>query len=113
MLLAETVLLEFKFPAVPRLWTPFVGLLVPAGPMIELEIVLLLLPPATVLVLNKMLPPAVPAATVADPKTLTFVTVSLVAPLINRIVLVPAVADTVVFDTVSELPPVFNPLNVT
>ena len=42
-----------------------------------------------------------------------FVIISFCAPLMRRIVLVPAVAETVVFESVSELPPAFSPLMLT
>ena len=69
-----------------------------------LEIVLLLLP-VPVVVLNKMLPPAVAAVAVAEPRTVQFVTMSFEAPLMKRMVLVLAVLDAVVFEIVNEFPP--------
>src|SRR6478672_11347221 len=64
--------------------TPLVGRLAPAGPMLLLEMKLPL-----------------------------FVIISFCAPLIRRIVLVLAVAEAVVFESVSELPPTFSPLMLT
>src|SRR5438046_2428146 len=81
--------------------------------MLQFEMVLLLLPPTIVLVLNRMVPPAVPTAMVAEPRTVQFVTVLSVAPSRKRIVLVLAVAETVVFEIVNELPLAFKPLIVT
>ena len=71
----------------------------------------LLAPPVEVL--NRMLPPAVVIPDVEEPSTVHLVTVSFCAPLMNRIVLVLAVAEAVVFEIVSELPPVFSPSMVT
>jgi hypothetical protein len=65
-------------------------------------------PPVDVLI--RMLPPAVVVLEVDDPSTVQFVIVSFWAPLMRRIVLVLAVAETVVFESVSELPPTFSPL---
>ena len=90
--------------AVPRPMTPLVGKLTPAGPRLLLAIVLLLFAPP-VDVLNRMLPVAVVLEPVEDPSTEQFAIVSLDAPLIRRMVLVPAVAETVVFEIVNELPP--------
>src|ERR1700681_2176203 len=84
----------------PKELMPLVGRFAPAGPILQLETVLLSLPVnATVSVLNTILPPAVPAvppAIIAEPKTVALVTVLLVAPPMNRMVLVPATAETVV-----------------
>ena len=92
--------------------TPLVGRLAPAGPMLLFEMVLpLLAPPVDVLI--RMLPPAVATAPVDEPSTEQFVTVLFVAPLMKRIVLVPAVAETVVLEIVNEFPPEFKPLIVT
>ena len=60
-----------------------------------------------------MLPPAVVVADVDDPSTVQFVITLFCAPLMRRIVLVPAVAEAVVFESVSELPPTFSPLMLT
>jgi hypothetical protein len=91
---------------------PFVGRLAPAGPIELFETVLPVLAPP-VEVLNRMVPVATPTAPVDEPSTVQFVTVSLVAPLMKRIVLVPAVAEAVVFEIVSELPLAFKPLMLT
>src|ERR1044071_2286743 len=90
-----------------------VGKFVPAGPMLQLEMVLLSLPVETAAEPKKMLPPLVPTAIVAEPRIVQLVIVLLVASVWKRIVLVPEVAETVVFEIVSELPPVFKPLIVT
>jgi hypothetical protein len=81
--------------------------------MLLFETVLVLLPPATVLVLKRTLPPAVATADVDDPRIVHLVTVSFEAPLMKRIVLVLAVAEAVVLESVSELPPLFKPSMVT
>jgi hypothetical protein len=88
------------------------GKLLPAGPMLLLLIVLLLFP-VPVVVLNTMVPPAVPSATVEDPVMEEFFTMLLDAPLMKRIVLVPAALPVFVFDIVNEFPPEFNPSIVT
>src|SRR6476659_1263642 len=72
------------------------------------EIVLLLLP-APVVVLKRTLPPAVPTATVADPEIVEFLTVLFEAPLMKRIVLVPAIAPVLILEMTRELPPVLVP----
>ncbi len=82
--------------------------------MLQSETVLLLLPTVPVaLVLNRILPPAVPNAAVDEPSTVHLVTVFPVASLINRTVLVPPVVETVVLEIVSEFPAVFRPSIVT
>jgi hypothetical protein len=63
--------------------------------------------------LIRMLPPAMVVLDVEEPRTVQFVIISFCAPLMRRIVLVPAVAETVVFEIVSELPPLLSPLIVT
>ena len=75
ILLLSMTLPVFGFAAVPRPITPLVGRFTPAGPILLPEMVLLLLPPATVLVLNRMLPPAVAAVAVDEPSTCVRVTV--------------------------------------
>src|SRR5574338_357070 len=101
-------------PALPRPITPLVGSAAcETGPILLFEIVLLLLPPATVLVLKNTLPPAVAAAAVDAPRMVQRVTVLLEAPLIKRIVLVLAVAEAVVLDSVNEFPPLLSPSMVT
>src|SRR6476469_3045688 len=94
--------------------TPAVGKFAPAGPMLLFEIVLLSLPFAvTASVLKNTVPPADALADVfLAPWRSHFVMVLFVAPLINRIVLVP-VPPIVRFDIVRELPPVLSPLIVT
>ena len=113
MLLVVTMLLALLFGlADPSDITHFVGKFAPAGPRLLFEMVLPLLAPP-VEVLSRMFPPAVPVVDVDDPKTEQFVTVLFCAPLMKRIVLVLAVAEAVVFEMVSELPPVLSPLMVT
>src|ERR1043165_6480187 len=102
-------------PVVASPVTALVGRFTPAGPMLFPVIVLLLLPtmfvPFAVVVLNRTLPPAEPGRTVDEPRIEQFLMVLFCAPpaaaveLINRIVLVPAVAPVFVFENVSELPP--------
>src|SRR6266481_2283126 len=112
---SKMLLLSIRLPVLllgladPRPMTPLVGKLEPAGPMLFFEMVLLLLPPATVEVLKSTLPPAVVVDAVDDPRIEQFVTLSFVAPPISRTVLVPAVAETVVLESVSEAPPEFTP----
>ena len=92
--------------------TPLVGRLAPAGPIALFEIALLLFaPPVEVLI--RMLPPATVVIAVDEPSTAHLVMVLFCAPLMRRIVLVPAVAEAVVFEIVSELPPEFKPSMVT
>src|SRR5689334_13614769 len=98
----------------PLKYTPLVGRFTPAGPMLLFEIVLLSLPLAVFAsVLKKMLPPLVVTPAPNEPSMVELVIVSPVAPPMKRIVLVPEVADAVVFEIVSELPPVFRPSIVT
>lgn len=90
------------------------GRFAPAGPILQFEMVLLSLPLAVLpSVLKKTVAPFVATELAHDPCRLQFVIVLFVAPPMNRIVLVPEVADAVVFEIVSELPPVFRPLMVT
>lgn len=92
----------------------FVGKLVPAGPILLLEIVLLSLPLGVLAsVLKNIVAPLVATDIVPEPCRLELVMVLLVAPPIKRMVEVPDVAETVVFAIVSEFPAVFNPLIVT
>src|ERR1041384_6008373 len=72
----------------PSPMIPLLGRFAPAGPILFFEIVLLLLPPATVDVLSSTAPPAVVVEEVDDPRIVQFVTLSFVAPLIKRMVLV-------------------------
>ena len=111
MLLLSIRLPELLFGlADPSDITPFVGRLAPAGPIALFEIVLLLFaPPVEVLI--KMLPPAVVVLDVDEPSTVHTAMVLFCAPLIRRIVLVPAVAETVVLEMVSK--PKLKPLMVT
>ena len=114
MLLLSIRLLVLSFGlGDPSPITHFVGKFPLAGPMLLPEMVLLLFPPATVLVLKSTLPPAVLIAEIEDPRTVQRVTVSLEAPLMKRMVLVLAVADAVVLERVSALPPVPSPSIVT
>src|SRR5436190_14806491 len=114
MLLLSIRLLVLSFGlGDPNPMTHFVGKFAFAGPMLLPEMVLLLFPPATVLVLKSTLPPAVLMAEIEDPRTVQRVTVSLEAPLMNRMVLLPAVLEAVVLEMVSALPPVPSPSMVT
>ena len=100
ILLSLTTFPVFDFAAVPRLITHFVGRLAPAGPMLLPITILLLFPPAAVDVLKITLPPAVATDEVDEPLMVQFARVSFEAPLMNRTVLVLAVADTVVLERV-------------
>src|SRR3954469_13250863 len=108
---SNRLLLLIRFPvfgaaALPRAIRAFVGRFAPAGPILFPDTMLLLFPPrAAVLVLNRTFPPAVPTAAVDEPDIVQFAKISFWAPLINRTVLVPAVAETVVFERVSALYP--------
>src|SRR5690348_1772759 len=113
ILLPLIMLPALALPLLPRPCTAFAGRLVPAGPMSLFDTVLLLLPPATVLVLNSTVPVAAVVAPVAEPRIVVLVTVLLVAPSMKRIVLVPAVPDAVAFDSVNALPPLLRPSMVT
>ena len=87
-------------------------MLAPAGPIALFEIALLLFaPPVEVLI--RILPPAVVVLAVDEPNTAHLVMVLFCAPLMSRIVLVLAVAEAVVFEIVSELPPELKPSMVT
>src|SRR3954454_939346 len=118
MLLLSIVLarlIVLLFVVVPRAKIALFGRFDPAGPMLLFEIVLLLLPtsfvPLAVVVLNTIAPPTAEASVVVDePRIVAFVTVSFWAPLMKRIVLVPAVLLVLVFESVSELPPELRPL---
>ena len=112
LLLITLPVLSFGL-AVPSPMTPLVGRLAPAGPMLLVAIVLLLLPPATVLVLKRMLPVATVVLPVDEPRMVQLRTMLFEAPPMNRIVLVPAVAEAVVFESVRELPMILRPSIVT
>src|SRR5215471_1992458 len=112
MLLESIRLLVFGLAAVPKLMSALVGRLVPAGPRLQKEMVLLLLP-TPVVVLKSTFSPAIPIAEIDEPITAHLVTMLFCAPLIKRIVLVPAVAEAVVLVIVSELPPMLSPSMVT
>ena len=99
--------------AVPVKYTHLVGRLAPAGPMLQLEMVLLSLPVVVDPEPNQIFPPFVLGAMVQDPKTVQLVMVLLVASVRNAIVAVPEVADTVVLEIVRAFPPVFKPSKVT
>ena len=77
--------------------------------MVLLSLPLVVLPS----VLKKIVAPLVATDDAADPKIVEFVIVLFVAPPIKRIVAVPLVAELVVLEIVSALPPLFKPLNVT
>src|SRR4051794_34135258 len=74
----------------PRDMTALVGKLAVAGPILLFETVLPLLAPL-VEVPNRIVPPAVATGVADEPCTEQFVTVLFDAPLMKRIVLVPAV----------------------
>src|SRR5581483_11498792 len=111
------VLTVLLLVVVPTAEIALTGRFAPAGPMLFFEIRLLLLPTMLVPdagdVLKRIAPPAVPTATVDDPWMLEFFTMLFDAPLMKRIVLVPAVVPVFAFDRVSELPPVIKPSIVT
>src|SRR6185295_11899731 len=90
------------------------GRLAPTGPILLFEIVLLSLPLAvTASVEKRIVPPAVATGAELDPWRFELVMTLPVAPPMNRIVDVDAVAEAVVLAIVSELPPVFRPSIVT
>jgi len=99
-------------PVLPSAKIHFVGKLVPAGPILQYEIVLLSLP-VVVPVLKKIFPPLVASVIVADPKIEQFVIVLPVASATNLIVEVPEVAAVLKLEMINEFPPVFKPLMVT
>ena len=108
-LLPMAVVVVEPFPKIP-----LVGRLVPEGPILQFETVLLSLPLAVTASLAKnIFPPLVATAPENAPLTEQLVIVLPVAPPIKRMVEVSAVAETVVFSMISELPPVFKPLIVT
>ena len=112
LLLSMTLLVLLFGLSDPSDNTPLVGRSPVDGPMLLLEMKLpLFAPPVEVLI--RMLPPAMVVDDVDDPSTVQFVITLFCAPLIRRIVLVPAVAEAVVFESVSELPPTFSPLMLT
>src|SRR3954447_9357756 len=78
----------------PSDMTALVGRFAPAGPILLFETTLPVLAPP-VDVLNRFFPPAVASAVVDEPSTEQFVTVLFDAPLMKRIVLVPAVESAV------------------
>src|SRR5689334_19199729 len=94
--ITSPVLMVLALVVVPTPEMHLIGRLAPAGPMLFPVITLLLFPtmvvPTAGDVLNRMFPPAVPNGTVADPEMVQFRTVLFWAPLMKRIVLVPAVA---------------------
>src|SRR3954468_254659 len=96
------------------------GRLPPASPMLLLLMVMLSLPVAAVEPAIRMVAaageeaaPFWAAVPVEDPRMVQFVTVLVEASLMKRRVLVPAVAETVVFEIVNESVPLFRPLIVT
>src|ERR1043166_2289147 len=111
LLLSMTLsrLMVLLFVVVPTAEIALTGKAPPTGPMLLFETVLLLLPtmvvPTAGDVLKRTAPPAVPTATVDEPCMLQFLTVLFWAPLMKRIVLVPAVVPVFEFASVSELPP--------
>src|SRR5688572_9298933 len=114
MLLLEIVMPLLKSVAglvVPTLEIAFVGRLLPAGPILLFEIVLLSLPVAPPASVAKMiLPPFEATVPEKEPCTEQLVITLFVAPPMNRMVDVFAFVATVVFAIVSALPMVFNPL---
>lgn len=90
----------------------FVGRFAPAGPILHVEMVLPSFPVETAAEPNQILPPLLPIAIVADPRTLHLMMVLFVASPWKRIVEVPDVAETVVLEIVRALPPLFKPLIV-
>src|ERR1700720_1179067 len=81
---SKMLLLLIRFPvfglaAVPRPMTTLVGRLVPTGPRLQNETVLLLLP-MPVVVLNRIFPPAIAIAEVDEPETVHLVTMLFCAP---------------------------------
>src|SRR5262249_34787415 len=116
---SKMLLLVIRFPVLgvasgAKATIGLVGRLVPAGPRLQNETVLLLLfPDPAVVPPNTIFPAIDKAAGFAEPKTAHRVTVLFCAPLINRIVPVPRRFETVVFENVSELPPVPSPSMVT
>src|SRR4051812_24010635 len=86
MLLLSMVLpvLTVLLPAVPSAEIAFKGRFAPAGPILLLITILLLLPtmlvPEAVVVLNRMFPPAVPSGTVFEPRIVQFATMLFCAP---------------------------------
>src|ERR1041384_1709495 len=84
--------------------SPFVGRPPTAGPMLLFVIVFPLFAPP-IEVLMRIVPPAVPTAVVEEPTIAQFVIVLFCAPLIRRIVLVPATAELFVFEKLSAFEP--------
>src|SRR5437870_10398559 len=109
MLLLSITLPVLEMPAWPTPVTALVGKLVPAGLMLQNETVLLLFAIPVVVLLKRMLPLARGTAAFDDPSTVHLVIVLFCAPLMKRMVLVPLVVETVVLESVRELPSVFNP----
>src|SRR5437762_9411692 len=113
MLFPMMRILSFSIAAfVPLPMIALEGRLVPAGPMLLLEIVMLSFPvvaPAPTI----MVPATVANVEAEDPRIVQLVTVLLVASAMKRIVPLPAVVPAVVFEIVSELPVVLSPLIVT
>ncbi len=106
-------MLSVAVVVVPEYVTALVGRLVPAGPMLQLETVLLSLPVVTAPAPNTIVPPLLPTATVEEPSTVALVTTFAVASAWNAIVAVPMVELTVVLEIVSEFPRVLRPSIVT
>src|ERR1043166_587663 len=104
MLLSWMASLEFTAVLLPKPITHLLGKFGPAGPRLQNEMVLLLFP-APVLVWNRTFAVAVALLPVVDPRIEQFVTRSFWAPFTNRMVLVGAIADVLVFEKVSELSP--------
>jgi hypothetical protein len=113
MLLFVMTFPVFGLAAVPKAATALVGRLLPAGPRLQSETVLLLFPTPVVAVWNRIFPAADPDAGFAEPRTVHLVTMLFCAPFLKRIVLVPPLFPMVVFENVNEFPPLFSPSMVT
>ena len=88
-----------------------VGKLIPAGPMLQFEMVLLSFP-VVVPVEKNILPPFVLTDELCEPNIVQLVIMLFVASALNWIVDVP-LPPAVVLEIVNELPPVFKPFIVT
>src|ERR1043166_4862756 len=79
------VLIVLAFVVVPTAEMPFSGKLLPAGPMLFLEMTLLILPNPGIGGLQGIDPYGVPSGTRDEPSRLAFWTVLFCAPLMKRI----------------------------
>jgi hypothetical protein len=113
MLLPVIITLSFSTAElVPLAMIAFDGRFAPAGPILQLETVLLSFPVVEP-VPKTMVPATVASDEVDEPRIVHLVTVLVEASAINRIVLVPAVAATEVLEIVSEDPATSWPSIVT